>query len=175
MFKNQNLKLILRYFIAICISMLVVFNAVVFLSSLMENDLISLGEVEDIAQYQTDDGQERVYEPFTPTNPEAVFEPGIYYNINSYDEFEYIDLIPNVIFYEDGTVDIVENSFGYMGHCIGKYVVEEDGHTITCYIETADVVVPDIVTFSVDDDGLLVLRDTLHASKEGIHYVKDLV
>ncbi len=171
--------MILRYLLAFAVSAIVTIGVAFALSQLINDDfemLLMPGATSsnDIVE-TTPIIREPVdtFDDYVPTNPEAEFKIGIYYkNIEHYN----INLIPNIIFYENGQFDFIDNELEFMYHNTGVYQISDDGKTIVCYVEIAESSVPDALVYKVDDDGILMLmNDPSAETGEIVTYIKDLV
>ncbi len=178
--KSKSLKRTLyRYVLATVVCALVVVDLAIILSLIVNDEFVMpLIPTENSVASESQSTAPVIKEPvdtfddYVPTNAEAEFVPGIYYkNIEHYN----INLIPNIIFYEDGTFDFIENAKEWMYHNTGIYEVSKDGKTIVCYVQIAEISVPDALVFKVDDDGTLVYMNDPGSETGQTTYIKDLV
>ncbi len=178
---NKTIKrTIFRYIMATAICLLVVVDLAIILSLIVNEEFVmpTLPSVGTESESEVTTAPIVKVEPvdtfdeYVPTNPDAVFEPGIYYkNIEHYN----INLIPNIILNDDGTFDFIDNAKEWMYHNTGIYEISDDGKTLLCYVQIAEISVPDTLVFKLDDNGVLMYMNDPANETGYTTYIKDLV
>ncbi len=179
---NKTVKrTIFRYIIATAVCLLVVVDLAIILSLIVDDEFVmpTIPSIGDEPAHSTEEAPvvmvkpEETYDDYVPTNPDAVFEPGIYYkNIEHYN----INLIPNIILNDDNTFDFIDNNKEWMYHNTGIYEISDDGKTLFCYVQMAEISVPDTLVFKLDDNGILMyMNDPANETGGYTTYIKDLV